>query len=456
LNRRNLFVTPLDSQHYWFRYHHLFAELLNGHLQRLRASDLPTLHRRAAQWHAANSDAGEALRHALLIPDYTYASRMVVDNWRRIYHQGHLRMAVEWLKALPADFIRQSPPLGVAYCWTLFVRGDVDRIPPFLDEATAAFEQMVASGALPRTHPEYNIVMQQIGLLRAVVARHHGDLATAIKEVEQILPTVAGFRQTLGQVVVDMGFTACYSQMGYNYLATGDWDRAADYLTRVSPHARACGNIFALAHTTFELARLRLRQGRLSEAEAICLQELMLAEQPAYADWPAFCLIHLALADVLRAQKRWDEAAAYLQRGLETAQRSGHVLYLAQGHLSAARLHHARGDGAGAQADCHRAEQLAATINQPALNQAITHVKQEIAFASSGRAPSAQSLIEPLSERELQVLRLICEGKSNQEIADELVIALDTVKRHANNLYGKLGVKRRAQAIIEARKLRLV
>jgi ATP/maltotriose-dependent transcriptional regulator MalT len=65
-------------------------------------------------------------------------------------------------------------------------------------------------------------------------------------------------------------------------------------------------------------------------------------------------------------------------------------------------------------------------------------------------------LIEPLSERELEVLYLICAGKSNQEIADELFIALDTVKRHANNLYGKLGVKRRAQAILEARRLGLV
>jgi LuxR family maltose regulon positive regulatory protein len=72
------------------------------------------------------------------------------------------------------------------------------------------------------------------------------------------------------------------------------------------------------------------------------------------------------------------------------------------------------------------------------------------------KSPPAQSLIEPLSERELDVLRLICAGKSNQEIADELFIALDTVKRHANNLYGKLSVRRRSQAINEARRLGLV
>ena len=452
LNRRNLFVTPLDGEHYWFRYHHLFTELLNGHLQRTRADDLPALHRRAAQWFQANSYAEDALHHAFAIPDYPYASRLVVDNWRRIYHQGHLNTAVQWLDSLPADFIRQSPPLAVAYCWTLFVRGDYDRIASYLDEITQVFEQMVESGTLPKEHPEYNIVLQQVILLRAVVVRHRGDVATAIKEIEQLLPTIAGLRQTLGQVVVDMGYTACYSQMGYTYVAANDLSRAADYLSRVSPHARGCGNIFALAHATMELARISLLLGRLEQAEKICRDELALTEQPAYADYPAFCLIHLGLANVLREKKSWDEAENHLRQGLETAQKSGHVLYLAQGYLIAARLHHAQGKITQAQDDLRRAEQIAATIHNRFLNDAVAQTKQEMESKSS----STQPLVEPLSERERQVLRLICAGKSNQEIADELVIALDTVKRHANNLYGKLGVRRRAQAIIEARRLGLV
>jgi LuxR family maltose regulon positive regulatory protein len=451
LNRRNLFVTPLDGEHYWLRYHHLFAELLNVNLQRTRADNLPVLHRRAAQWFQENNYVGDALRHAFAIPDYPYASRLVVDNWRRIYHQGRLNTAVEWLDSLPPDFVRQSPPLGVAYCWTLFVRGDYDPIAAYLDEITQVFEQMVESGTLPKEHPEYNIVLQQVILLRAVVARYRGDVATAIEEIEQLLPIVAGFRQTFGQMVVDMGYTACYSQMGYNYVAANDLDRAADYLSRVRPHARGCGNIFALAHATMELARISLLLGRVEQAEKICRDELALTEQPAYADYPAFCLIHLGLADVLREKKSWDEAENHLQQGLETAQKSGHVLYLAQGYLLAARLHHAQGKTTQEQDDLRHAEQIAGTIHNRFLNDAVSRTRREMEFKSS---PS-QSLIEPLSERELEVLRLICAGKSNQEIADELFIALDTVKRHANNLYGKLSVRRRAQAIIEARRLGL-
>ena len=451
LRRRNLFVIPLDGEHYWFRYHHLFAEFLKSHLKRLRADDLPGLHRRAAEWFQSNNYPEDALQHAFAIPDYTYVSRLVVDNWRRIYHTGRLDTAVQWLESLPGDLLRQSPPLGVAYCWTLFIRGDYDRIGSYLDDITQAFDQMVAAGKLPTEHPEYNIILHQVILLRAVVMRHQGNITTAIKEIEQLLPAIAELRETLGQLYVDMGLTACYSQLGYAYVAANDFDRADDYLSRVSSHARGCGNYFSLAHATMEWAKICLVQGRIEQAEIICRRELSLTEQPPYADYPAFCLIQLALADVLRAKKSWEEAESLLFQGLEMARKSGHKYYLAQGYLIAARLHHAQGKPTQAQDDVYKAEQIAVSIHNRFLDGAIAQTRE----ALESKSLPAQPLIEPLSERELEVLRLICTGKSNQEIADELFLALNTVKRHANNLYGKLGVNRRAQAIIEARRLGL-
>jgi LuxR family maltose regulon positive regulatory protein len=452
LQRRNLFVIPLDNEHYWFRYHHLFAEFLKSHLKRTRAADFPSLHRRAAEWFQANDYPEDALYHAFAIPDYAYVSRLVVDNWRRVYHTGRLDTAVRWLESLPGDLLRQSPPLGVAYCWTLFIRGDYDRIGLYLDDIEEAFDRMVAADELPSEHPEYNIIWQQVVLLHAVVMRHRGDVATAIREIEQLLPAIAELRDTLGQSYVDMGFTACYSQLGYAYAAAGDFDRADDYLRRVSSHARACENFFSLAHATIAWVGLNLAQGRVEEAESICRRELAPAEQPAYADYPAFCLIRLALADVLRVKQSWDEAECLLHQGLEMARRSGHQYYLAQGYLIAARLHHAQGKPTQAQDEVRRAEQIAASIRNRFLDEAIAETKEALE-----RDPRpVQPLIEPLTERELEVLRLVCTGKSNQEIADELFLALNTIKRHVSNLYGKLGVNRRAQAIIEARRLGLV
>lgn len=452
LHRRNLFVIPLDGEHYWFRYHHLFAEFLKSHLKRVRPGDLPALHRRAAEWLQANHHPEDALHHAFAIPDYAYVSRLVTDNWRRVYHTGRLDTAVQWLESLPAGLLNQSPALGVAYCWTLFIRGDYDRIGLYLDDISQSFEGMVAAGDLPVGHPEYNIIRQQAILLRAIVMRHQGAIADAIQVIEQLLPTIVELRQVLGPVVADMGYTACYSQLGYTYAAAKDLDRAVDYLGRVSVHARQCGNFFALAHATMELAKITLAQGRIEEAEKICRYELSLTEQPPYASYPAFCLIQLALADVLRARQAWDEAESLLQQGLDTARRTGHQYYLAQGYLIAARLYYALAKPGQAFDHMHKAEQVAASIHNHFLDDAIAHNWQ---FLNSKTLP-AQSLIEPLSERELQVLRLICAGKSNQEIGDELVLALNTVKCHVGNLYGKLGVNRRSQAILEARRLKLV
>ncbi len=452
LRRRNLFVIPLDGEHYWFRYHHLFAEFLKSHLKRTRPNDLPILHRRAAEWLQANNHPEDALHHAFAIPDYAYVSRLVTDNWRRVYHTGRLDTAVLWLESLPADLLHQSPALGVAYCWTLFIRGDYNRIDSYLEDIKQAFEQMVAAGEFPVEHPEYNIILHQVILLRAIVMRHQGNVADAIQAIEQLLPTVASLRQTLGQLVVDMGYTACYSQMGYSYVAANDLNRAADYLSRVSPHARNCGNFFALAHATMEWAKISLAQGRIEQAETICRHELSLTEQPTYADYPAFCWIQLALADVLRVKQSWGEAESLLTHGLETARRSGHQYYLAQGYLIAARLHDAQGKPDRAYDDMRKAEQIAASIHNRFLDESIAQNWQSL----KSKVLPAQTLIEPLSERELDVLRLICAGKSNQEIANELFLALNTVKRHANHLYAKLGVSRRSQAILEARRLGLV
>lgn len=103
--------------------------------------------------------------------------------------------------------------------------------------------------------------------------------------------------------------------------------------------------------------------------------------------------------------------------------------------------------------DSRDCRQLAPSF-PPGLGEHSRALARELDIQLSAIAP--QPLIEPLTDRELDVLCLICAGQSNAEIAAELVIALDTVKRHASNIYGKLGVKRRAQAILKARELGLV
>ncbi len=227
LNRRNLFIAPLDDAHHWFCYHRLFADLLNGYLSQSRSDDLPSLHQRAATWYEENGHAGEALRHALAAQDYGQANRIVVNNWREMFHQGWMNTAVQWLESLPPELVRRSPPLGIAYCWTLFVRGDHGRIPQYLDGVVEAFAQLAAAGPLPTESVEFHIVTHQVELLHAVMACYRGDVDTAMMHTEKVLAVIAQLGEEMGPAFAALGYGACYLQMGYNYLAAGDLEQAA-------------------------------------------------------------------------------------------------------------------------------------------------------------------------------------------------------------------------------------
>ncbi len=365
-----------------------------------------------------------------------------------------MNTAIHWLESLPPDLIHRSPPLGIAYCWTLFVRGNHGRIPHYLEGVVEAFDRLAAAGPIPLENVEHHMVMHQVSLLRSVMACYRDDANAAIKHTEQVLAVISQIRENLGPAFVDLAYGASYLQMGYNYLSAGDLEQAAAYFGQSIVYSRSSGNFIAMGGAIFELTRIRLQQGRLPEAEAICREALTLAEQPEHAGWPAFCFVHIALADALRTSKRFDKARKHLQQGLELGQRGGHVLYLAHAHIVDAQLHHAQGDTAAALAAWQEVERLAATLDNPTFHRLLGKLSKELGIRPS--SPAAQALVEPLSKREMEVLRLICNGLSNREIAGELVIALDTVKRHASNIYGKMGVKRRAQAILKARELGLI
>ena len=450
LERANLFIVPLDDERRWYRYHHLFADLLRNRLQRANPDHLPVLHRRAAGWYATNGDPREAVHHALAAKEYRLTARIIQDNWRRLFHQGWINTTLHWLESLPPDLLRRLPPLSIAYCWSLSLRGDFSRIPSYLTQAETAFRELVAAGTLSESHPEYVLLSGQLHLLRSMLARSEGDPSTAINYAEQTLSEIARVEAQSGIAMTELGYGAALIQLGYAYLAAGDLAQAALNFGQSRQYARQSENFIAMCTCAFELARIRLKEGRLSEAEAICQETLALADQPEYADWPAFFIVHIGLADVLRALGRPDEAELHLQQGLASGRRSGHILYLAHGYLAAERLYQAQGEETQAQSARQQAEQL---LNQVGLTVGDLPLE---GTAVSQPSSAARQLIEPLTAREQDVLRLIAAGLSNREIGAELYLSLNTIKTHTKTLYGKLNVHTRTQAVNKARELGLL
>jgi LuxR family transcriptional regulator, maltose regulon positive regulatory protein len=187
LEHRNLFLVPLDAQHHWYRYHHLFADLLQVYLQQRFPDQIPVLHTQAAAWYEQNGFPGEAIHHALAGQDFTQAVRLVTRNWIQTVHNGNVATVRSWLDALPDSLVRNDPLLSMAYGWVLFLLGQVDAVAPRLDDVVRALGQRQAAGTVPTGDPDYGALPGQILSLRSVLARTHGDYAAALAFGQQAI-----------------------------------------------------------------------------------------------------------------------------------------------------------------------------------------------------------------------------------------------------------------------------
>src|SRR5439155_14084136 len=152
LERGNFFVVPLDDKRHWYRYHHLFAEVLSAHLMAERPDQVSTLHRRASEWYEHNGSAADAIRHALAAKDFARAAGLIelaVPAMRRSRQEATV---LGWLKALPDELIHCRPVLSVAYAWALLASGELEGVETRLRDAerwldtTADRREMVVVG----------------------------------------------------------------------------------------------------------------------------------------------------------------------------------------------------------------------------------------------------------------------------------------------------------------------
>ena len=139
VERAGLFVVPLDEVRGWWRYHHLFADLLRARLQQEQPGRIPEVHRNAAAWYAERGLADDAIRHAVAAGEMTWAARLIERHYDAIFQRGEAATIQRWISALPAELARSRPRLLLAQAWMALVGGDVEAAGPPLDAAERAF-----------------------------------------------------------------------------------------------------------------------------------------------------------------------------------------------------------------------------------------------------------------------------------------------------------------------------
>ena len=400
LDRSNLLVQPLDEGREWYRYHRLFAGVLRARLSASRSDELPILHRRAAAWYDEHGHAADAIEHALSCGDWDFASGLLAKASAAVIHAAEYATLLGWLDRLPAAVVREDSLLSTRYAWALALAGRVDDVEQRLADAEEALPRAQQSG-----RPDVASARSQFALIRSVVARATGNGAAAVAHARDALREAPADLAEDRRVLLNADTQAL---LGHALWAAGDVDGAVAAYRTARPLLQACGNWIGLADIARNLARLEVRAGRLSQALAECHAAL---GPPDHWNIPALAPVHLARAEVLHRLRDPDAA---------------HAAELA---LTLAR-------GGGDIATVHDARLL------------LERVTRE---GPPDGQPAGGETVAPLTQRELDVLRLAAAGRSNRQIATELYLALGTVKSHLHAIAGKLGAANRVEAVAIAR-----
>ena len=208
LDRANLFVLPLDNRREWYRYHHLFADLLRYRLQRESPESLSELHRRACRWYAQAGNPDEAMRHALAVPDYDLAADMAEQSALRMIGSSRLGTYLGWIQRFPQDLVRHRAYLCAGCGWAHVLTHQIDAAVRYVEAGETA---------LPQYEPVFNIpderwisreeVCGHLAAIRSYADRELGDLGAAIAHARQALEMLS--REALAircAVALNLGF----------------------------------------------------------------------------------------------------------------------------------------------------------------------------------------------------------------------------------------------------------
>jgi LuxR family maltose regulon positive regulatory protein len=599
LGHANLFIIPLDEERRWYRYHHLFADLLRQRLRQTQPDWAPTLHCQASEWYEQNGFPDEAIDHALRAGDFERAARLIEEIVDMIWQRGEHTKLRHWLAGLPVELVQSRPYLCIFHAWDLFISGQQDAAEQSLQSAEQALEASTdhATETSP-TAGDQSLdtrrmkIQGRVAAIRAYLAFYRGDVQETNKCVHQALEYLP---------MQDMSWrSTAMVALGDAYSIAGDLSSAYQVRSEALEASKAAGNIYMVLVASMKLAITMRWQGRLERVIKICQQQLQLANDSGLSQtyvvgwllaiwgealaelndldgafhqavkgvelterggdvgtmgWSYLCLMrilfsrgditgveevihridnyarehfvpqwishrmaawqariwlaetkldaasqwmgdrgldadgeftfrnereYIVLARILMAQGRLDEAIGLLQRLLEAAETSGHTTRAIEILLLQALAFQARDDTGQAMHTLERALTLAepggfirifVDEGPPMARLLYEALSRETAPDYVGRLLSAfptnepaqtdsaptqipgAEMVEPLSERELEVLQLIAEGLTNPDIASRLFLALNTVKVHTRNIYGKLGVNNRTQAVTRARTL---
>jgi LuxR family transcriptional regulator, maltose regulon positive regulatory protein len=357
IERANLFLTALDDVRGWWRYHHLFADLLRARLEHDEPQRVVELHRAAAAWYEQHNLIDDAIRHANAAGDATWAARLVEQHFEALLGRREDATVHNWMNALPEEAVRSRPRLCLAKAFWALIGGRLEAVETLLDAAERAFE---AVGDEPY-EPSVGRAASLVANVPAALARTRAAVAEFRGDAEQ---TLALTRQALAEVHQDEWMLQSLTRW---YLAVAEWLRgrpaAAEhaFAANVASIAawRTSGQLTLVAWGYYYLGQAYRAEGRLSAALAT-YQEMLeaVAGEPGAPPMPATGIAHIGMAEVHYERDDLDAALHHATQGVDLSRQLGWTLPLVAGLTILARIRQARGDSASAWEAIRAAEKV--------------------------------------------------------------------------------------------------
>lgn len=365
LDRANMFLVPLDDRRHWYRYHHLFADVLRAHLVDEQPDTVAELHGRASRWYESDGQLTEAVRHAFDAGDFSRAADLTeaaIPALSRDRQQATFR---SWVEHLPNAVMRVRPVLIVALVGASAAIGDFDEAEARLDEAERLLHLLAAGSGEQRDEvvvadeTQLRSLPAAIEMYRAALALNRGDLDGTEahgRRALDIAPEDAHLERAGAAAIVGL---AAWTR--------GDLDTAFEAFSHCVAGLRRAGHLADVLGCSITLAELRIAQGRLGDAARIYTDGLALSTAQGGVPLRGTADMHVGFSEIHRERGDYDSAMGHLLRSSELGEHNGLPQHPYRSRLAMARLRQTEGDIAAAVDLLDAAERVYTTDFSPSV-----------------------------------------------------------------------------------------
>lgn len=345
LLHENLFLIPLDDEQRWYRYHHLFADLLRTQLNRAPVETIRGLHQRASRWYAQAGMEAEAIEHAIAAGDFRQAVDLMERHAMSIVMLGHVKTVERWFTSIPEEWHRQSPRASLALAGMYLLRGNYPLVERYLGQSEAILASSALEGeadALDRASLRSEWLAIKSNLLNV-----QGSAAESLEMAQKALQT-ARLEDYYIQGIAYLG-------MGGAYRLMDDYPGLVSAYQKAIHNSRVAEKPLPEMLSTTALALMAIQHGELRFAEDTALQVIRRVETSGEGLPPVAGSIYGALGAISYEWNRLDQARELYQKALALSQLGGHNAGIVYARILRSRLDLAAGDLAAAAEEIRQA-----------------------------------------------------------------------------------------------------